>query len=79
MRGSGPGSCGGVLVRGFWRVVNSVQCLKGRGYHMSSVDAESLNGERRRAACEMPPSSNCQPLRKWGVCYTSLNTVKMNK
>lgn len=58
MQGSGAGSCGGVLVRGFWRVVNSVQCLKGQGYHMSSVDAESLNGERRRAACEMPPSSS---------------------
>lgn len=68
MQGSGAGSWRKGCCAGFWRVVNSVQCLKGQGYHMSSVDAESLNGERRRVACETPPSSNCQPLRKTCVC-----------
>lgn len=60
MQVSGAGSCRKGCCAGFWRVVNSVQCLKWRGYHMSSVDAESLNGERRRAAvrCHQAPTAN---------------------
>ncbi len=30
MQGSGAGSCRKGCCAGFWRVVNSVQCLKGR-------------------------------------------------